>query len=271
MTMRLLTGLLLLSAGALSCGGHYEVGGLDSATAGSAVGGSRSTPGGRDSAAGGAAAGNIGFAGQATAAGGSSEIVGGGGSAMVGPGGPADELGPQCVPSGAPAPLAGPFATPGVVWNRVAMMIWGKPAGPPGALPAATSYEWAREVVDDGFAKVTATVGAPIGARTFVSQWLNLGIGVGEDPGLLGRYDTLLAADVPALEILLRTPLGETGRVGVFSEPKWLALHPTISSRGEAMAYNVFQQLVPPEPPNLRTRRSPLRRVRTHSAEGTEP
>jgi len=164
---------------------------------------------------------------------------------------PADELGPQCVPSGQPAPLAGPFATPGVVWSRLAMLIWGKPAGPPAALPATTTYAWASDVVDLGIAKVTESVGSPIGARTFVSKWLNLGIGLGEDPGLLGRYDTLLAADVPALEILLRTPLGETGRVGVFSEPKWLALHPTISSRGDAMMYNVLRVMVPPPPPGV--------------------
>lgn len=256
MTMRSSTWLLLLSTSALACSGRFEVGGMDSPTAGAAAGGTGNASGGTASASGGkydpgaAAAGNVGFAGEAMAVGGS-QMVQVGGSSAVGPGGPLDEFGPQCVPSGEPAPLAGAFAKPQLVWSRLQMVIWGKPAAPPGPLPAATTYAWASDLVDRGFADVTATLGAPLGARVFVSQWLSLGLGPAEEPGLLGRYDSLLARDVPALEVLLRTPLGETGRVGVFSEPKWLALHPTISSRGDAMVYNVFQQQVPPPPPNL--------------------
>jgi hypothetical protein len=251
MTMRSLTGFVMLSTSALACGGHFEVGGMDATTAGSASGGSHAAGGAAagGAASGGSTTGSIGFAGQPMAVAGAPMAVGG--SSPVGDGAPASELAVPCVSSGPPAPLEGPFASPGVVWNRLAMMIWGKPAGPPGTLPTKTTYAWASDIVDSGFADATAKMGAPYGTRTFVAKWLTLGIGVGEDPGFLGHYETLLARDVPALEILLQTPLGETGRVGVFSEPKWLGLHPTISSRGAAMAYNLFQQVVPPQPENL--------------------
>ena len=240
-TMRTTAGLLILGAASLACSGRYEAGGMD-AVAGNSAGGTQSVGG---TAAGGAAAGsNSAVAGDA--------MVGFGGTNSAGTGMPVDEFGPQCVPSGAPVPLTGAFAKPAVVWSRLAMLIWGKPGPFPSPLPAATTYAWAGDLVTQGFADANETLGSAPGARLFVAQWLNLGVGLGEDPNFTAKYDVLLPSEMPALPVLLQTPLDDLGRrMGVFTEPPWLALHTTITSRGEAMLLNVLQQQVPPPPPSI--------------------
>ena len=246
--MHLTTGLLMLSVTSLGCSGKYEVGEMDVA-----AGGSRSAS---RTAAGGAASGSsaVGYAGPATEGGTSSGVegplVGYAGAATEGGASSVGEFGLLCVPSpGVPAPLLGPFAKPAVVWSRLAMLIWGIPAPPPTGLPTTTTYAWASQVVAQGFANVDATLGGSPGAKLFVSRWLELGLGVRESTPFKGHYSTLLPKAVPALEVLLLTPLGETGRTGVFTEPIWLALHKSISSRGRAMLANVMHQEIPPAPP----------------------
>ncbi len=254
-TMRFTVGLLMASAAGGACSGRYEVGGNDAATGGS---GGRSSVGGP--AAGGAYVGpssqaDSAFAGEPMTDVGEGGTFGVGGSSDAGPGAPG-EFGSQCVSSGAPPPLSAPFAKPDVVWSRLARLIWGKPAAPPETLPATTTYAWATKVVNQGFDDVNAKLGAAPGAKLFVSQWLHLGLTPAEASGLTGHWDTLLGLRMPALEVLLRAPLGETGRVGVFTEPTWLGLHPRISSRGNAMLDNVLQQPVPPSPPGIETARA---------------
>ncbi len=252
-TMYFPAGLLALSAASLACSGQYRVGGNDVPTAGSNAGAAFSFggPAAGGATAGGATADAFGTAGFPTDAGDSSVGVGGTSSVNV------DEFGPRCVPSGTPAPLAAPFAKPDVVWSRLQMLIWGKPAPAPEPLPTTTTYAWATNVVKQGFDDVNATLGPAPGAKLFVSQWLHLGLTPAEEPGFTGHWDILLGLyTMPALEVLLRAPLGETGRVGVFTEPKWLALNPGISLRGNAMLDNVLQRPVPPSPAGIETARA---------------
>src|SRR5882724_10427487 len=104
--MRWTTGALTLCLAMVACGGKYDVGTMDphggggvTSSAGSAsVGVGASDVGARPS-------------------------VGLGGSSSTGLSMPTtDELGPQCVASGAPPPLTGQFAEPAVVWNRISML-----------------------------------------------------------------------------------------------------------------------------------------------------
>ncbi len=234
MTMGRTAGLLMLSTAALACSGRYEVGGMDAA-AGSGAGGTLAVGG--TAAASGTTSG---FAGNSG--------VGGGGTNSAGDGMPVDEFGPQCVPTGAPAPLTGAFAQPPVVWSRVAMLIWGKPGPAPAPFPATTTYAWAGDLVDLGFADAKATLNSAPGARLFVAQWLDLGLDFGVDPKFLGDYDSSLPTTSTALAVLLQGSLGEPGRAGVFTEPQWLTRHSSIPSRGSGLLAKLTGQMIPPPP-----------------------
>jgi hypothetical protein len=149
------------------------------------------------------------------------------------------------VPEDPPAPIAGALATPAEVWTRVSRLVWGELRDPPSALPAATSYEWAGDLVTQAFAEARPGLHA-FGANLFVSRWLDPW---GPDPELdfVGGWETLLIFQNSALEMLLTAslPLSTDGvRTGVFSEPVWLEAHPTISVRGAAMFSTLFQREV---------------------------
>jgi hypothetical protein len=167
----------------------------------------------------------------------------GGGAAAGGP--PTDGLGPQCAPSGAPPPLTGPFAEPAVVWNRISMLTWGEPTGPmPFPLPATTTYDWAGNMVTFALLDVKNTTNGSRGLESVLRQWL----GLAPQAPLKGPWADELLNDVPALQVLLLTPFFEPERLGIFTEPSWLAQHPSISSRGNGMyGALLFPVPTPPE------------------------
>src|SRR5690349_20826756 len=117
---------VVLGLVALACSGRYEGGGM---------------PGGDD-----ASSGSGGSAGQ--------EPQGVGGTATVAGGANGQE--PSCVSSGDAVELSGPFASPDVVWRRIAPLIWGREAEPPSALPVETTYEWAGKVAEQGLSRAAA-------------------------------------------------------------------------------------------------------------------
>lgn len=185
--------------------------------------------------------------------GGALSASGGGGSTLPAPasGGTSAGLGEPttsgCIEPGAPDPLVGPFAEPSEVWSRLAPLIWGRSAPAPMALPKTTTYEWAAELADAGLEQAVTSEMMLAGANAFVRSYLALD----GDATLRGRYGVGLSGNSVALSVLFADFLpNEQGKLderqGVFNEPDWLALHPTISGRGQAMHAVLFGEPLPP-------------------------
>jgi hypothetical protein len=230
---------LLLGAAALACSGKYQVGGMSGQN------------GAGDSAVEGwnAAAGSqgLGVAGSFAAGG----TFAAGGSAAGGSAGIDDEpgeLGSSCVPLGQPEALSGPFVDGPTLWERIAPLVWGEvPLLPTSSLPPRTNYDTLDLVVRKVVENARAQTGGLPGAQRFVAEWLRR---EGEESiTLQGDWSALLAEDAPALPILLQTPLGGAGEIGVFTEPVWRARHGSISGRGGAISEAVFGAGPPPPPP----------------------
>lgn len=234
MAMRHSLGLLALSTAFLACSGHYyEVGDMDGAAGASVNGGSGAT--GTDEP------------GNAVAGTHAVGATGSGGTMSAGEGMPVGEFGPQCVPSGAPSQLAGQFAEPAVIWNRVAMLTWGAPVAPQFGLPDATTYAWAGDVARAALLNVQDTLGKVPGVETALRQWLALPA----TESFQHPWSETVATSNPVLSELLLQPLAEQGRVGIFTEPSWLAAHSLISTRGVEIERALFNLSVPPLPPGL--------------------
>lgn len=223
-------GFLVLGAAALACSGrYYEVGSMDG---GNGVAGSSSAGG--TAASGGAVAGSGSVSNPAAGA--------SAGAMDAGPAMPADGL---CVPAGAPPKLTGPFAEPMVVWRRIAMLTWG-PEMPLVTKPpvSATTYAWAGQQVAVELQATKDSSGTAPGVELFLRQALGLDV----DAPFEQHWGALLSTRAAVLNALLRAPLGQKGRVGIFTEPSWLALHTGISARGAAIEDVLFGMPVPPPP-----------------------
>lgn len=213
----------------MACSGKYEVGGMGQGGAGDGEAGSSTVAGSAP-------------IGGSVPAGGTSA----GGSAPVDPYLPG-ELGSSCVPVGQPEALAGPFVDGATLWGRIAPLLWDGVPLTPSPLPAQIRYDQVEPLVRQAIDSVRAEAGGLPGARRFVARWLAR---EGEaELTLKADWAALLAKDEPALPLLLQTQLGGPGEVGVFTEPEWLARHASISSRGGAISYSLFQQGPPPPPP----------------------
>jgi len=230
--MKYSLGLLALSTAFLACSGtYYEVGDMGGSAG---AGGTRGPAGGEapDSA----------FAGSQPVG-----ATGSGGTSSAGEGMPAGEFGPQCVPGGAPPQLAGQFAEPIVVWNRIAMLTWGKQVPPLYELPETTSYIWAGDLTRAALVNARDTLGEVPGVETFLRQWLSLPATVSfEEP-----WAETVVTTKPILSELLLTPLEDEGRVGIFSEPSFLTKYQLISTRGVAIERALFSVEIPAPPANL--------------------
>jgi Protein of unknown function (DUF1588) len=245
MTMRLSLGILAFSTAFLACSGrYYEVGdtGDTGATAGTGANGGSAAKGGR-AATGGDEPSNAVAGTPAVGSTGS-----GSGSGMsAGEGMPLSEFGPQCVPSGAPPQLAGPFAEPAVIWQRVAMLTWGAPVAPQFGLPDATTYAWAGDVARAALLDTQDTLGEVPGVETFLRQWLWLPA----TASFQHAWSESVVTDDPVLSELLLQPLADEGRVGIFTEPAWLANRQSISTRGATIEGALFNVLLPAPPESI--------------------
>jgi len=212
-------GWMFLGVTSLACSGQYEVGGMD-ATAGTGS--------------------NQGTAGSATS-GGSGTAPTAGSAPML----PVDDGTPvgidaDCLTADATSPLTGPFATPAVVWQRVATLIGGEDATPP-ELPEETTYEWAGSLVPIAISQLDP--GNAVGIDAFLREWLRLE----PEATLETPWGALLPASRPALQVLLETTW-VPNRTGIFTEPSWLSQYDSISKRGANMEGSLFGA-VPPSPP----------------------
>jgi Protein of unknown function (DUF1588) len=234
MTMRHSLGLLALSTAFLACSSqYYEVGGMDG-TAGAGATGARGPAGGEVPE--GALAGS-----RAVGA------TGTGGTMSAGEGMPVGEFGPQCAPSGAPPQLAGQFAEPAVIWSRVAMLTWGEVIAPPYGLPEETSYSWAGDVARAALVNANDALGRVPGVETFLRQWLAFPA----TSSFQHAWSESVVTTNPVLSELLLQQVGDEWRVGIFTEPTWLAAHRTISARGVEIERALFNVLVPPPPDGI--------------------
>jgi hypothetical protein len=219
----------VLGLAVLACSGRYEGGGLDE------TGGSKS----------------VGSSGASGSDEPDQPPSGLAGTAMVAGGASGQE--PSCVYSGDVTAVAGPFASPDVVWRRIAPLIWGREAAPPSALPAETTYAWAGQLASQGLAQAAAahdfssSENAVPGARTLLRSLLH----VADDTPLSRDWNVLLSSEEPVLRVLLLHPLQAGPRVGIFAEPAWLQAHAGISSRGYVMVEALFGMPVPPPPAGL--------------------
>jgi hypothetical protein len=208
------TGALTLGFALVACGGRYDDKSMQPQGAGGSAGASN---GGPRPSGGGFAIGAAGLGGSTSAAAGTPSIA---------------ELGPECAASGEPPPLTGPFAEPAVVWNRISRLTWGEPMGPmPFTFPATTTYDWAGNMVTLALLDVKNTAGGSRGLDSILRQWLALA----PEAPLQGSWGNDLLDNVPALHVLLLTPFFEPERLGIFTEPSWLAEHGSISTRGAAL------------------------------------
>jgi Protein of unknown function (DUF1588) len=236
--MRRLLFSLLLAGSLAACSNLYEIGSMDAQRSGAGT-----TSAGSSS--------NTTFA---MGSGGTTASAGNESAGDPQAGAPAGgELGTVCVPSSEPAPLTGPFQAPEEVWQRISLFVFGQSLTPLSPLPQETTYDWAAQVVAELFDEAAKSDAAAPGAENFVRAWL--GLGTGTEPDALSHdWGRLLAADTPALELLLETPLADAKRIGVFSEQAWLKQYPPISTRGYMMSRAVLGVVVPPEPGNPKDR-----------------
>jgi hypothetical protein len=161
--------------------------------------------------------------------------------------GPATPAGEQCVPHGAPAAPTGPFAQPSVVWQRITLLTFGNTfRAAPTKLPVSTTAAWADAEVTRAFQDLAPSEAVP-GVEVFLRQAL----GLDADAVFSQHWERLAATNGRLLNVLLRAPLGEAGRVGIFTEPSWLATRPTISARGAGIEDVLFGLPIPPPPAGL--------------------
>lgn len=178
---------------------------------------------------------------------GGATMVGAGGASPVEPNTPIEPVPPGACPVapplGKPSP---PFAAPSVVWGRIAMLTWGKLVAPLEPLPPTTDPSWAGAIVEPTLQGAVKALGSAPGVDTYLRQLLLIDV---PKP-----FQFAWTVEVPTNqslpELLLTARLGGTGRIGIFTEPVWLELHPSISQRGAAVYDALFGQGVPPPPPN---------------------
>lgn len=234
--MKQTLGFLVLGAATFGCSGrYYEVGAMDGA------GGVAGTRG----AAGGAASG-----GSSSSVAGTSQVDPGvGASAGTGDAGPATPAGELCVPRGAPAAPTGPFAEPSVVWHRITLLTFGNTSrSAPTKFPVSTTPAWADAEVTRAFQDLAPSEAVP-GVEVFLRQAL----GLEADAAFSQHWARLVATNGRLLNLLLRAPLGEAGRVGIFTEPSWLERRTTISARGAGIEDVLFGRQIPPPPEGIET------------------
>ena len=225
---------LLLGVTSLACSGRYDVGHMDATGATAGVGVNRG-------AAGGAAPGGAATASMAGSAG----MVPGGGVGSSS----ASYVTADCLSASEPEPLAGPFATPAVVWDRVARLSWGAAAPPPPSdLPATTTYEWASSLAVTEIVAAHTTLGDAPGVEDFLRQWL----GLDAQASFGVRWGRLLPVPKPVLGTLLSTSVAPL-HTGIFAEPSWLSTYTTISARGEIIERSLVAARIPPQPDGLET------------------
>jgi len=229
--MKSTLGFLVLGTATLACSGrYYEVGDMDGVAG---AGGNHAVAGG-----------------SATA--GTSPVTNPGTGAVAGTGdaGPSMPAGELCVPVGAPAALSGPFAEPMVVWTRIARLTWGSELPAITKPPASTTtYVWAGRQASRELQGAREALGSAPGVELFLRQAL----GLDADAPFQQQWGVLASTKNSLLNALLRAPLRDEGRVGIFTEPSWLAQHTTISARGAGMEDVLFGSPVPPPPQGLPT------------------
>jgi Protein of unknown function (DUF1588) len=225
-------GFLVLGTATFACSGrYYEVGAIDG------VGGTRG-------AAGGAASG-----GNSSSTAGTSDTSdpGVGATAGTGNAGPSMPAGDLCLPSGAPPKLTGPFADPAVVWQRISMLTYGTLTPVPSGLPATTTYAWAGTAVKTELADARNMLGQTPGVELFLRQALAL-----DEHAIFNEpWGIVASTNNSLLNALLMAPLEEPGRVGIFSEPAWLAENSDISTRGSGMSRVLFNSGIPAPPAGI--------------------
>jgi hypothetical protein len=197
----------------LGCAGHYEVGAMDAPAAGGTTGGESQTSG----------AGNLPMM----------VAMGMGATGTAGPSMPASE----CLTTEAPSALEGDFAEPSLVWSRIQTLIWGREHEPPRALPDTTSYEWAADVGLLGLRQALAESGGVPGSVPFIIDWFHLD----KDAALFSQHYAALLSNENNVVLEHVLP-------GMLTEPSWLALHTSISSRAAAISWSLLGRAMPTAP-----------------------
>ncbi len=153
-------------------------------------------------------------------------------------------VGDDCLEPGMSGALAGPFATPSVVWERISRAVSGAVGDPPSPLPDQTSQAWAGQIALEAFDRDWQSQTAPAGLQRFLENWL--GPNTSTVPEVTERWAWIMAGEGATLATLLALPDDiEPARVGVFSDATWLTFNPSIDSRGSRMLKALTGQEVP--------------------------
>lgn len=230
--MKQTLGVLVLGAVTFACSGrYYEVGDMDGAAGNAGVAGNAGNP--------------------SSTAGTSQVDPGPGGFASSSSAGPAMPAGELCVPSGAPPALTGQFAPSWLIMTRISMLTWGETTPPHTQLdwPSPATYDWAGAAVTTEMQDTKNQRGTVYGLERSLRQAL----GLDAEATFSEPWGVVASTDNGFLNALLRAPLGETGRVGIFTEPSWLEKRTTISARGAGIEDALFGRPIPSPPENVET------------------
>jgi hypothetical protein len=185
---------------------------------------------------GGASSGPVASGGASASAAGS----GGGGAGVLG-------VATECdLPASDPDALTAPFAAPDVVWQRLSLWLNGAVMVAPGDMPTSTTYEWSGQVAMNAFELSQREQMGAFATRHYVTTAFDLAA----DSTVAGEWTNRLATSTEPLQLLYGTAWGEH-RTGIFGEPEWLTRHSRAVSRGLTILRGVFNQMIPPPPPNV--------------------
>jgi hypothetical protein len=249
-------GVLGVGFALLGCSGKYVVGTMDQPDG---------SGGRRSMGAVGGDQGMVGYAGTVAVAGtymetGGTSFVGtagtafagesSGGSMPTGGNGARVGVGESCVGGAAPKfVLEAPIAPTPLIWQRVSKLVFGNVmVAMPADLPPMLNEDELMGMVDQAFATLQAknSYGATAGAGLFIQEWLNLASPLDDSAA---NYDVRMDYDSNDVFPILLESMHLGNGLGVFTESAWLARHPSISSRGNAVMVELFGMNIPPPPP----------------------
>jgi len=189
---------------------------------------------------------------MAGATGGSSAMgspgnAGSNGSTVDDPGSPEAERAEVCEPQSEPAPVAGPFAAPSIVWSRLSQLIHNEQRDPPSPLPSETTVLWAQNMARAAYDADRLDDGKVAGIQRFLESWAEL-------PAEPLDVDWAAVASQPdvTFRILVETPQpDDPRRLGLFNDRVWLAAHPFISNRARVVFSALLYQSIPAPPAGI--------------------
>jgi hypothetical protein len=216
----------------LACSGRYDVGfePMPGGSAGQGMAGTETSSSGK---------------GATASAGGSSAS---GPSASAGAGAGDNAVSSRCGFAPEATQEVEPLVATATIVQRIGSFLDGVPAVAVGERPAEPSAAWAAELAEQILDSHVADGTEPAGLAAFLHAWLQL---PGEPAEAALGWAARLAEPDATLSTLLAGETSEPHRIGILTEPEWLAAHTRITPRGKWMNERLFCNIVPPPPASV--------------------